>query len=60
MPRLHLLETFGIYSICKSDTRPSVMNVPNEEGKKSVERVCKPILGSKDKPLPLKQSVRFK
>ena len=34
---------------------------PNERGKgKSLERVCKSLLGSKAKPLPSKQSVKFK
>ena len=35
--------------------------VPNERGQgKGLERVCRPLLGSKAKPLLPKQSVKFK
>ena len=60
MPRLSfLLEASVIYSICKRNTRLSVRYVMREK-KKGLERVCKVLLGSKAKPLPPKQSVKFK
>ena len=42
-----------IYSVCKCDTRPSVRYLAKEE------RVRKPLLGSKAKPLPPKLYVKF-
>ena len=39
----------------------SKCRVPKERAKGSdLEKACKPLLGSKAKPLPLKQSVKFK
>ena len=38
----------------------SESKVPNDGEKKSLERVCKPLLGPKAKPSPPKQSVKFK
>ena len=39
----------------------STCKVPNERGKENdLERVCKPLLASKSKPLLPKQSVKFK
>ena len=45
-----------IYSDCKGE---SVRYLMRKE-KKGLERVCKPLLGSKAKPLPQKQYVKFK
>ena len=39
----------------------SECKIPNERANgKGLETVCKPLLGSKAKPLPPKQSVKFK
>ena len=47
-----------ISSVCRCDTHPSVLN---ERGKgKGLEKVCKPLLGSKAKPSPPKHYVKFK
>ena len=48
-----------IYSTCKCDARPSVRYL-TRGGKKKFGEGLKPLLGSKAKPSPPKQSVKFK
>ena len=43
---------------CIGDTHPSVRYLMREK-RRGLERVCKPILGSKAKPLAPRQSVKF-
>ena len=43
---------------CIGDTCPTVMYLMSKK-KKSLEMVCKPLLRSKAKPSPPKQSVKF-
>ena len=54
-----LLETLVIYSTCKCYSLPSVRYLMRKE-KEGLERVCKLLLGCNAKPLPPKQSVKFK
>ena len=53
MPRLFFAECIG-------ETRPSVSYPERERKRKGLERVCMLLLESKAKPLPPKQSVKFK
>ena len=55
-----VLETLVKYSVCKCNTRLSVRYLMTERKRNGLERVCKPLLGSKAKPSPPKQSVKFK
>ena len=60
MPRLFFAGDIG--NIQRLQVRyASGCKVPNERGKrKGLEGVCEQLLGSKAKPLPPKQSVKFK
>ena len=49
-----------IYSVCKCSTCLSVRYLRREKKVNDLERVCKPLLGSKAKPLPSKKSVKLK
>ena len=62
MPRVFFpeaLETLVINSVCKCDMCPSVKYLMREE-QKGLERVCRQLLGFKEKPSSLKLSIKFK
>ena len=60
MPRLFFAGGIGDIQ-CLQGQYTSKCKVPNERGKENgLERVFKPLLGFKAKPLPPKQSVKFK
>ena len=60
MPRLFFAGDIGDIQRLKLQYI-SKCRVLNERGKvNDLEKVCEPLLGSKAKPLPLKQSVKFK
>ena len=60
MPRLFFAGDIGDIQRLKLQYI-SKCRVLNERGKvNDLEKACKPLLGSKAKPLPLKQSVKFK
>ena len=60
VPRLFFAGDIGDLHLRLQVRYASESKVSNDRGTKSLERVCKSVLGSKAKPSPPKQSVNFK